>query len=436
MPRKKIIFKIISFFICFTLLFEQSGFAQVAGALDISGHFAQMSNTIALEKFRPLHLRSLSFDGNNTDFKLILDKGGIKKLKQQEVENSTRELLNYFFIGVSLPNSSFWVNLRPDSQNQIIDDNLAKTDIGRILLEADVQLKKDTAKLTSPDTATGRLYWDRLYKKADELFQSSNITIPTLVRPWIVPGDVILRETPNNAYIYKATLKVLLEEDYLKDSTIYNFKDERLKTLNKYSSELIKELIIPRLTKEINTSKRYAKLRQVFYSLIIAQWFKARFNNKPGLYSGLIDKQNLTGLVSKQAWSKDTYYKEYRKSFEEGEYKFQEPVFSGSGKLMRTYVSGGVVPVLEIPPEPPALIGQSIRSGSLLDIRGDETKEPVDSKAYLSKATITGSEDAEQPCEIKHIEVSEINESADNLEQELPKEVDLAVDDFFCFGSY
>ena len=167
------------------------------------------------------------------------------------------------------------------------------------MLEADIQLKKDTALATSPETPEGRDYWNKLYAKAGELFGSEKITIPTLTRPWIVPDEIIIRETPNapSAYIYKATLKVMLEEDYLTSKqgtgsifpessagkiepvpsfSYSNLSDPRLKTLNEYSTQLIRELIIPKLTKEVNTSKRYALLRQVYYSLILAQWFKAR----------------------------------------------------------------------------------------------------------------------------------------------------------------
>ncbi len=82
-------------------------------------------------------------------------------------------------------------------------------------MEADVQLKKDTAGMTSPQTPEGKAYWDKLYQKAGELFGTENITIPTLTRPWIVPNEIIIREAPDSAYIYKATLKVMLEEDYL-----------------------------------------------------------------------------------------------------------------------------------------------------------------------------------------------------------------------------
>ena len=70
--------------------------------------------------------------------------------------------MQYFLIGLTLPNDSFWVNLRPDSPDNIIDPLLGQTDIGTIMLEADIQLKKDTAKFTSPETAEGREYWDKV----------------------------------------------------------------------------------------------------------------------------------------------------------------------------------------------------------------------------------------------------------------------------------
>ena len=46
-----------------------------------------------------------------------------------------------------------------------------------------------------------------------------------------MPDEVILRESQDNgstalttsAYVYKATLKVMLEQDYLEDSPQYNF---------------------------------------------------------------------------------------------------------------------------------------------------------------------------------------------------------------------
>ena len=46
---------------------------------------------------------------------------------------------------------------------------------------------------------------EETFKKAEEIFGYDNVNIPTLTRPWIVPGEIIIHETENSAYIYKAT---------------------------------------------------------------------------------------------------------------------------------------------------------------------------------------------------------------------------------------
>jgi len=334
--------------LCFLLCLQQTSLAEMAVSLDIAGHLAALHNSIVSDTFRPLHLRYLSFNPLDNSFKLLLDKGSLKEPSSQEIEATSKTLMQYFLIGLTLPNDTFWVNLRPDSPDQIIDDKLAQTDIGKIMLETDLQLKKDTASFTSPQTPEGKEYWDKLYKKAEELYGTQPVEIPTLTRPWIVPGEIIIRETQDSAYIYKATLKVMLEQDYLKNTpnaissnANYTFKDERSKALNEYSTQLIRELIIPKLTKQVNSSKRYASLRQVYYSLIMAQWFKTRFKDKQGVYYQRIDTQDLTDLTSKKGWSKTTYFEAYKKSFAEGEYNVQEPVYTPTGQVIRSYFSGG-----------------------------------------------------------------------------------------------
>ncbi|MGA2775347.1 MAG: hypothetical protein ABSE81_04740 [Candidatus Omnitrophota bacterium] len=338
---KKKITQIFSLILCLLFLFEQTGLAQNIAVLDVSSYLAQQHNAIALSNFRPLHLRYLKLKPNEDNFKLLIDKGSAKDFTQEDLQDGSKELLKYFLIGLTLPNSAFWVNLRPDSPEQIIDPLLGETDIGRILLEADLELKKDTALATSPATPEGAEYWDKLYKKAGELFGSENVTIPTLTRPWIVPDEIIISETPDSAYIHKATLKVMLEQDYLKNDSVYNFKDDRLKELNEYSSQLIRELIIPKLNQEINTSKKYASLRQVYYSLILSQWFKARFAYKQNPYSYLIESRSLDGLTSVEPYSKNTYFKAYQESFKNGEYNYKTPAYTIFGQSIRSYFSGG-----------------------------------------------------------------------------------------------
>ncbi len=333
--------KIIVFITAFNLLFQQLGFAQTIAMLDFAKFFKPALNNTN-EQFRPVQMRYFSYNLPAETFNFFLDKGDLNKIPAKELKNNGKVLFDYFLIGISLANDKFWVNLRPDTEEQVIDEELARTDLGKILLEADLELKKDTAIATSPDTATGKEYWQKLYQKADELFGTSNVTIPTLTRPWIVPGEVIVRYTDTSAYIYKATLKVMLEQDYLKDSAVYKFDDARLKELNEYSSQLVRELILPEVTKKINTSKKYASLRQVFCSLVLAQCFKLKFGNQQTPYKARIDSGDLSGLTSKESWSTSTYFNAYKKSFEKGEYNAKATVSTLAGQQIRTYFSGGM----------------------------------------------------------------------------------------------
>ncbi|MFA5099973.1 MAG: HEAT repeat domain-containing protein, partial [Candidatus Omnitrophota bacterium] len=349
--------KIIALLIIFCLAFEQSGFAQVAPQINIPAYLA---GYLSPDRFRPVHLRSFSINPDTNNINLVLDKGDTKNLRPVQLEEASRTLFEYFQIGLALPNSMFWVNLRPDDPANIIDPYVEKTDLGKVLLEADLQLKKDMAACTSPDTKEGRAYWNKLYAKAESLFGQQDMEIPTITRPWIVPGEIIMAQSQESAYVYKATLKVMLEQDYLKDAQAYNNNDARFKELNEFSSQLIREEILPKLTRDVNSAKRYAGLRQVYYSLILAQWYKQKNSesslrgaSQPSLrgaegdeanssFAAQIDTRNLEGLTSKQQWLKQAYYQAYKKSFERGEYNKEETVSSQGGLTIRRYFSGGV----------------------------------------------------------------------------------------------
>jgi hypothetical protein len=305
--------------------------------------------------YRPMHLRFLSFDQARQSFDLRADKGDSKENLSIDRKALAERLMQYFLIGVSLPEDSFWVNLRPDSPEQMIDPALARTDVGKILLEADLQLKKDVALFTSPATSQGKVHWDQLYRKAEELMGADNVTIPTLSRPWIVPDEIIVGESNEGAYVYKATLKVMIEEDYMSNTPTsrvvaagpvvaarYAGIDPRIKQLNEYSALLIRNDILPKLNKEVNSAKRYAGLRQVYYSLILSHWFKKKFKGAPNAYASCIDSKNLEGLTSREQWSKETFFAQYQASFKNSEYNIHETVAGATGPRVRSYCSGGI----------------------------------------------------------------------------------------------
>src|SRR3989339_95151 len=423
--------KLISLALTLSFGLQQTVFAYTA-TLNLSGYLNQGPNLSVSDRFRPINLRYFSYQPQTNDFQILLDKGDTKDLADTNLKGSATILLDYFKIGLSLPNDKFWVNLRPDSQDEIIDDELAKTDIGKVMLEADLKLKQDTALFTSPQNPQGKEYWNKLYQKAGELFGTENITIPTLTRPWIVPGEIILRESSDNnskasqgastersrsAYIYKANLKVMLEEDYLTSSggsRTAPTSDPRLKELNIYSTQLIKELILPKLTQKVNSSKDYANLRQVYFSLILARWFKETYK---GRFSGgnsllertvpmtkLIDSGDLTNLTSKQAWDKATYFKAYQKSFQEGEYNLSEPIYTPTGQVIRRYMSGGMV----ISPDPKKMDILKINRPAMVDDKG---KVLLNDQLKIQKSIVEFStESTEQKKAASALEVSKLDQ--------------------------
>ncbi len=329
--------KTAALFLGICLILQQTGIAQLVPEISVP---AYLQANRPIDSFRPIHLRSIAFDLNRQEYHVLLDKGNDAGVSQQQATGLTGVLLDYFKIGLTLPNTCFWVNLRPQDTSNMIDPYLEQTDLGKIMLAADVQLKKDLAAFTSPDSREGMRYWNALYEKAEALMGSEGVEIPTMTRPWIVPGEIILRQTENGVYVAKAVLKVMLEEDYRQEPVVSS--DPRLQALNEYSSELIRKHILPRLTREVNSSRKYAQFRQAYYSLVLAQWFKSVPSRLPASLRLLADSKNLKGLTSKIPWSKDELSRVYNESFSKGEYSKMEAATGPRGIVVRRYFSGGI----------------------------------------------------------------------------------------------
>ncbi len=163
------------------MILQQNGFAQIAPSFQ-SAAFSQ-----------PPLLRYLSVNSVNpfNYFNFLLDKGlspseasgTVPKISN--LNSEAKKLINYFFLGITLPSESFWVNLRPDEPGRITSDELSKTDLGRTLLEQDLQLKRDIAKLIHPNHPKGKEFWEKLYAAiGKDKVKKAEIT--TSNRVWIV----------------------------------------------------------------------------------------------------------------------------------------------------------------------------------------------------------------------------------------------------------
>jgi len=317
---KKIVFLLsLTFILCFGLAYAQSDDISAAGFYSLSVERSP--------GFNHLHL---GIKGRRAGF----FEGIIQPQKAME------KSLEYFFLGLLLQENSFWVNLNPNEPARIIDPVLANTDLGRIMLNADLRLKEDVAELLNPQTsAPGREFWKRLYEKA-ELLNSNKI--PFTTRLWIVPGKVLVSEKDNKISILESELKVTLESAQL---PYEEPKDKTLKELQDFSSELMEELILPALNKRVNSSYTYADLRDVYQALILALWYKQNFSSQDALLQS-VNFGILKELEDDYTFSPDEIYQEYLRSFKNGEYSFREPApfsdFSYASVSVRHYFSGGV----------------------------------------------------------------------------------------------
>lgn len=265
----------------------------------------------------------------------------------QQINQSANKLIQYFFLGISLPSDAFWVNLRPDEPDRITSEELSRTDMGRVLLEEDLLLKKTVAQYFHPFHPAGKKYWERLYQNIGKK-QLRKLKINTYNRVWIVPDKAIVLETEDGALVAKASLKVLSENEYLAKKnrqegagiagaeTAGDKNNEQ--SFQEFSDRLFKELIIPEITREVNQSKKFASLRQVYSALILAEWFKRKYRASSGGFPGIIEKARLNGLESRAAWSSQKIWQDYIDSLSRGEYKIKDSIF----EIKRMYFSGGV----------------------------------------------------------------------------------------------
>jgi len=322
--------KIIIGIFLISQLFASLVFAEDIGLKGISS--IKLESVSVDNVFGFNHLRLVIQAKKADNFGLITD---IKKAIQKSLE--------YFFISLTVPDEKFWVNLNPQEPFRIIDSTLADTDLGRIMLNADLKLKEDISEITNPQISPiGKEFWRRLYVKAEELGVINEI--PVMTRLWIVPDEAIVSETGNKLSILKAKLKVCLESAYL--SQDIEIKDKRQKELQDFSSVLMEELVLPLLNNKVNKDYSYADLREVYQALILAKWYKDKFSYQQNSLLRIANADILEDIEINLPYSPDKIYKDYLKSLKNGEYSFTETSTTGCSFfqmiLTKHYFSGGV----------------------------------------------------------------------------------------------
>ena len=119
--------------------------------------------------------------------------------------------------------------------------------------------------------------------------------------------------------------------------------------VNSLGSNIVREIVIPELTREVNEDKNFAQLRQVYNSLILATWYKKKIKDSI-LEQVYADKKKVVGVNIDDPKETQRIYQRYLQAFKKGVYNYiKEEAISvpgitskEQGVLPKKYFSGGV----------------------------------------------------------------------------------------------
>ena len=330
---------LVAFFVTSLNVTGSSAFAQEVATLPTPGVMVHLSPS-----FEPPVLTGIKVHPDNPfRFDFLFDQGD-SQLSQEQIKEESTKLIKYFMASLTTPENDLWVNLSPYEKDRIIPNSFGLTEMGRDLLAQDYLLKQITASLIYPEGELGKKFWKRIYEEAQRKFGTTNIPINTFNKVWIIPEKAVVYENGESgtAYVVQSKLKVMLEEDYLSLKKHVAVEMDQPQDTNKIGSQIVREIVLPQLSKEINENKNFARLRQVYNSLILATWYKKKV--KESILSNVYaDKDKVQGINIDDPQEKEKIYQRYLKAFKKGVYNYikeeQDPLTQEI--VPRKYFSGG-----------------------------------------------------------------------------------------------
>ena len=287
--------------------------------------------------FAPVLLRGMTVHPDNPlQFDFIVDSGHATQ-STAAMEKESERLVKYFLASMTVPQNDLWVNLSPSESDRIIPEELSKTELGRDLLAQDYLLKQLSASLMHPEGDVGKQLWQRIHAKAQQTFGANDIPMDTLNKVWIVPERAEVYEYENTVYVVDAHLKVMLDRDYLA-----NGSGQKSVVSGQSSAQIVKDVVLPEIEKEINTGQNFAPLRQIYYSLILAKWYKQTVQNSL-LKDIYIDQNKVFGVDHVSEEVKHDIYHQYMAAYKKGVFNFIQEDYDALSQqtLPRKYFSGG-----------------------------------------------------------------------------------------------
>ncbi len=329
--------------------------ADLASLLPLPGDMTGLSASFAPASLKGVRLLE-GHGGLRLEF--VLDKGDEASSGADASEN-IRRLVSYFLTALTLPGEDMWVNLSPYEGDRTVPARFGMTEMGRDLLAQDYLLKQLAASLFYPEGGLGKRFWDRVYREARERFGVSDVPVDTFNKVWIVPGKATVYENGMTGFILKRHLKVMLESDYVALShqraraessapvegvAMVASASPASGGLKDNVKDIIREIILPAIEKEVNEGRQFAPLRQVYDAQILAVWFKTALRSSVRGKS-YADRQKISGVDVNDPSVNDGIYRRYVQAFRQGVFNYvkeeRDPVTREF--LPRKYFSGGAV---------------------------------------------------------------------------------------------
>ncbi|WP_433799565.1 hypothetical protein [Actinomycetospora sp. CA-084318] len=260
---------------------------------------------------------------------------------------ATQRASDAFFVWLSLRPDAFWVNLNPNQPDKVTDPNLGRTDVGRVLLDADLELKRSMGRLTRPHTPTG----DRFWASPDAI---DVLTYCAVTRAWIVPGPAEIREEGDAVYVEKAPLVVQTERADV--GAAAGQCTPPPPDVAAREDALVRSVVLPEMQREVNEDPRYAALRQVYYARVAAEWYRQRSASHHTEFGNLVNTGDITPWALRTSWTPQEEFEQYRQSFFNGEYRDDVTIGSTTYSVIQGGIDLGAVELVrDTTPAPPGL---------------------------------------------------------------------------------
>ncbi|MBF0478803.1 MAG: hypothetical protein HQL26_04915 [Candidatus Omnitrophica bacterium] len=341
MNRKVFTIILTAVFILNSISFIPLASAQKALVLPAPGEMVNLSSN-----YQPSTIAGIQIAPDNPFHMDFIVQKGQNQLAPDEKDAEYNKLIKYFLASLTVPDRNQWVNLSPYESNRIIATDFGQTEMGRDLLGQDYILKQITSTLFYPEGKIGQKFWDEVYSKISLSSNKLDIPINTFNKVWIVPDEALVyeRTKDNTVWILSSHLKVMLEQDYMaaQYSRMGGQVPEKSQSVEPQTLDLIRKNLIPIIEKEVNEGEHFAKLRQIYNSMILATWYKTKLKNSVlnRVYS---DQSKVTGIELADPKENNEIYQQYLKAFKQGVFNLVKEEYDPVQQTIipRKYFSGG-----------------------------------------------------------------------------------------------